>query len=148
MAAVRKATLSDLDSLALLFDKYRIFYGKPTDIKGATAFLKERFENKDSEIYVSVNEGTLTGFVQLYPLLSSTRMKKLWLLNDLFVDQQYRGKGFSKALIEESKKLCRATNACALMLETAKTNVIGNSLYPSTGFVLEEHSNFYEWACE
>jgi GNAT superfamily N-acetyltransferase len=148
MAAVRKATVSDLDSLAVLFDKYRIFYGKPTDIKGATAFLKERLENKDSEIFVSQDGDTLTGFVQLYPLFSSTRLKKLWLLNDLFVDQQCRGKGFSKALIDESKKLCRATNACALMLETAKTNVIGNNLYPSTGFVLEDHSNFYEWACD
>ena len=32
-------------------------------------------------------------------------MKRYWLLNDLFVNENYRGKGFSKDLIEEAKKL-------------------------------------------
>ena len=45
----RKATLQDLPQLANLFDQYRTWYHKESDIKGAENFLKERLENQDSE---------------------------------------------------------------------------------------------------
>jgi hypothetical protein len=32
-----------------------------------------------------------------------------------------------------------------MFLETEKPNLIGNKLYPKTGFELNEGSNFYEW---
>lgn len=145
MNHVRKATPSDLEHLAGLFNAYRVFYGKETDKEGALAFLKARLENGDSVIFVSLQEETLTGFVQLYPLFSSTRMKKLWLLNDLFVDANYRGQGISIALIEKAKTLCRETGACGMYLETAKSNTIGNQLYPRAGFTLNADHNFYDW---
>jgi GNAT superfamily N-acetyltransferase len=145
MKNTRKATVSDLAQLAELFDQYRIFYHKDSNIPAAENFLKERIENKDSEIFVAESEGELVGFVQLYPLFSSTRMKRYWLLNDLYVNENYRGKGFSKELIEESKELAKSTNACGVLLETGKRNDIGNKLYPSCGFELYDSVNFYEW---
>lgn len=81
----RKAKKSDIKDLSRLFDKYRIFYEKETDVQTAQKFLNERLQNRDSEIFVTENEESrIVGFVQLYPIFSSTRMKKLWLLNDLF----------------------------------------------------------------
>lgn len=59
----RKAAISDLPQLAELFDQYRIFYHKTSDVPAATNFLKERLENKDSEIFVVEENGILTGFV-------------------------------------------------------------------------------------
>ena len=87
----------------------------------------------------------LVGFVQLYPLFSSTRMKKLWLLNDLFVNPEFRSKGVSVNLIDKSKQLVKETKACGMFLETEKSNFIGNNLYPKTEFKLNEGSNYYEW---
>jgi len=72
-------------------------------------------------------------------------MKRLWLLNDLFVHQDARGHGISKLLIERAKQLAKDTNAAGLMLETEVSNHIGNQLYPATGFKLNEASNFYDW---
>ena len=72
-------------------------------------------------------------------------MKRLWLLNDLFIEEKYRGRGLSKQLINASKKLCEQTDACGLLLETAKTNVIGISLYENTGFLLDKEHNYYSW---
>jgi GNAT superfamily N-acetyltransferase len=143
---IKKATLIDLADLAISFNQYRIFYGKNSDLEQAQIFLKERLTNNDSEIFVCFNaENKMAGFVQLYPLFSSTRMKRLWLLNDLFVAENQRGKGFSVALIERAKELCVETNACGLMLETAKTNTVGNNLYPKTGFSLDKDHNYYSW---
>ena len=146
---IREVKQEDISQLVRLFDSYRVFYRKETDTDQATIFLKERLQEKDSRIFICENrEGTLTGFVQLYPLFSSTRMKKLWLLNDLFVDPNYRGNGISKMLIERAKQLVKETSACGMFLETEKSNTIGNNLYPETGFVLNSGSNFYEWNAE
>ncbi|WP_288446545.1 GNAT family N-acetyltransferase [uncultured Chryseobacterium sp.] len=145
MKNTRKAILSDLPELAELFDQYRVFYHKTTDIPAATNFLQERLENKDSEIFVAEENGALTGFVQLYPIFSSTRMQRYWLLNDLYVNKDHRGKGYSKELIEKAKELCRSSKACGILLETGKNNDIGNQLYPSCGFGRYDSVNFYEW---
>ncbi|KUJ50956.1 GNAT family N-acetyltransferase [Chryseobacterium sp. JAH] len=145
MNNTRKAQIQDLPQLSELFDQYRVFYHKDSDIPSAENFLKERIEKADSEIFVAESEGQLVGFVQLYPLFSSTRMKRYWLLNDLFVNENYRGKGFSKELIEEAKELAKLTNAAGILLETGKSNDIGNQLYPSCGFEIYDEVNFYEW---
>lgn len=146
---ISRATLSDLDELNELFDGYRVFYKKESDKNLSKVFLKERIEQNESVIFISRNNDSVaTGFVQLYPLFSSTRMKRFWLLNDLYVNQAYRGQGFSKALIEQAKELCRKTEACGMMLETAKDNHIGNQLYPATGWVLDEDHNYYTWDVE
>ncbi|HSZ71863.1 MAG TPA: GNAT family N-acetyltransferase [Cytophagaceae bacterium] len=146
MNTIRKATIDDLQSLAILFDGYRAFYEMKSDLKAATTFLEQRIINKESEIFVAVKEdGTLTGFIQLYPLFSSTQMKRLWLLNDLFVDLAYRGQGISKLLLQQGQAFCEQTGGFALLLETAKTNVIGNQLYPAAGFVLDKEHNYYTW---
>tara|TARA_B110000967_G_C18893097_1_gene568709 strand:+ start:1473 stop:1919 length:447 start_codon:yes stop_codon:yes gene_type:complete len=143
----RTATLKDLHQLSELFDAYRRFYRKETDIVGAKSFLEKRISNNDSELFVAeTTENKLVGFVQLYPLFSSTRMKKFWLLNDLFVHPESRSKGVSIALIKKAKALVRESKACGMILETEKSNLIGNSLYPKTGFELNMSSNFYEWS--
>jgi GNAT superfamily N-acetyltransferase len=146
MIKIEKANLTHLDALSVLFDQYRVFYEKPSDVAGAKQFLEARMKANESVIFVSLDaHHQMTGFTQLYPLFSSTRMKRLWLLNDLFVDASFRGKGFSVALIEKAKEHCRATQGCGLILETAKTNIVGNNLYPKVGFELDQQHHYYSW---
>ena len=142
----KQATINNLGELAPLFDSYRQFYDKKSDVKAAEKFLEARIVNDESVIFLAYNaEEKAVGFVQLFPSFSSTRMKRFWILNDLFVSPEFRGQGFSRELIEEAKNLCRKTDACAMLLETSVTNDIGNSLYPSAGFQLRDDANFYEW---
>ena len=142
---IRDAKTTDIIELTKLFNSYRMFYGKKSDLKAAEEFLMCRIEKKDSKIFVCVINDIIVGFVQLYPLFSSTRVSKYWLLNDLFIDERQRGKGYSKLLIKEAKKLVLQSKACGMMLETEKSNKIGNKLYTSTGFKKNELCNFYEW---
>ncbi len=142
----KKATINDIEQLSILFNEYRIFYKKESDIIGAKRFLLERMINKESEIIiVENNDRTKVGFVQLYPLFSSTRMQRIWLLNDLFVHLNFRRFGLSKLLIDKVKNHCVETNACAIILETEKENTIGNQLYLSSGFQKDTLHNFYKW---
>ena len=142
----KQATINNLEELVSLFDAYRQFYDKKSDIKAAEEFLEARIVNDESVIFLAYNKDEkAVGFVQLFPSFSSTRLRRLWSLNGLFVSPEFRGKGFSRELIEEAKNLCRKTDACAMLLETSVTNDIGNSLYPSAGFQLRDDANFYEW---
>ncbi|MDB5274537.1 MAG: Acetyltransferase, family [Chitinophagaceae bacterium] len=144
MNSIRKATIQDLEPLAHLFDGYRVFYEQTSDLIVGKIFLKERITNKESEIFIALNnEAIITGFVQLYPIFSSTRMKKLWLLNDLFVNPVYRGQGISKLLMGKAKEFSQQSGSCGLILETAKINAIGNRLCPSVGFTLDTDHNYY-----
>jgi len=143
---VSKATLHDIEPLSVLFDEYRIFYKKESELQNIKAFLSERINNSDSVIFVAKSaDGDLMGFVQLYPLFSSTRMKRLWLLNDLYVNPRFRGLNVSVMLIDNSKQLARETNSAGLLLETAKSNTIGNNLYLKTDFSLDTDHNYYSW---
>jgi ribosomal protein S18 acetylase RimI-like enzyme len=138
--------VDDLDQLSLLFDGYRVFYKMQSNIEGAREFLSERLHNNEAVIFVArEDEGKLVGFVQLYPLFTSTRLKRIWLLNDLFVDPAFRGRRVSVMLIDRAKRHARETNSAGLVLETAKSNTIGNSLYPRTDFVLDQEHNYYSW---
>jgi ribosomal protein S18 acetylase RimI-like enzyme len=146
MTEIRKATISDLKHIVELFDKYRVFYERQSDKENVEKFIAERLKLNDSQIFVAeTGDKNLVGFVQLYPIFSSTRMQRLWLLNDLYIEKEHRGKGISKQLIEMSKTLCKQTKACGLILETAKTNIAGNELYPKVGFSLDSEHNFYSW---
>ena len=136
---------SHIDQVVELFDAYRVWYRKESNKEAAKNFLLQRIKNGESINYACENsDGSLVGFTQLYPIFSSVRMKRMWLLNDLFIDPDFRGQGISKMLINQAKDLCKKTNACGVLLETETTNDIGNQLYPATGFELEEN-NFYFW---
>jgi GNAT superfamily N-acetyltransferase len=146
MIEISEATINDLAELSTLFDLYRQFYNQSANIAEAKRFLNERLIKKESIIYVSKDsDGHLTGFTQLYPVFSSVQMKRSWILNDLYVKNEFRKKGIARLLIQRCKKLAVETNADGLLLETSINNMEGNKLYPSEGFVLQDHENFYFW---
>ncbi len=141
-----KAGLGELDQVLPLFEAYRKFYRQPADQEGARKFLTERIEGKESIIYLAIDDGGhAVGFTQLYPLFSSTRMGRIWLLNDLFVVPEFRGHGLSLRLLDQAKELTRKTRALGILLETEKSNVIGNQLYPRADFKIEDDTNHYFW---
>jgi GNAT superfamily N-acetyltransferase len=143
---VQKASLHDVNALSVLFNDYRQFYEMPADLEGARKFLSDRITNNESVIFLArAGDGNVTGFVQLYPIFSSTRMKRLWLLNDLFVVHSCRGTGTSVGLVEAAKQFARETLSCGLVLETAKLNVVANKFYKRIGFTLDSDHNFYAW---
>ncbi|WP_180321201.1 GNAT family N-acetyltransferase [Metabacillus halosaccharovorans] len=139
-----KATMSDLDDVAVLFNNYRIFYGQSSDLEGAKAFLKERMEQNESTIFLAKSkDGLPAGFVQLYPIFSSVGMKRKWLLNDLFVAEEYRRHGVGKALMNQAKEFAVETNTAGILLETSKDNVKAQALYESEGYAKEDTVYFY-----
>jgi ribosomal protein S18 acetylase RimI-like enzyme len=142
---VRQSTVHDLDTLVPLFDGYRQFYGQPSDPGGVRAFLGARFAHHQSVILLALDDsGAGLGFTQLYPLFSSVRMVRTYLLNDLFVAPAARRRGVAAALLREAAAHARALGAASLSLSTALDNAPAQALYESLGW--QRDRQFCEYA--
>ena len=135
---VTLADSSSIPELANLFNQYRIFYGEETDLQAATTFLISRFKNKDSVILVAHESSKMTGFIQFYPSFSSVGMQKIWILNDLFVDTDFRRQNVARNLMEAAKKYAKETGALRIDLATQISNIFAQNLYESLGYTKNE----------
>lgn len=139
---VRQATIADIETIVPLFDAYRQFYRKEPELDEARTFLTERLERGESVIFLALlDDGTPAGFTQLYPIFSSTSMRRAWLLNDLFVAPVARRAGVGRALLERARAFGQETHAKELMLQTAIDNTPAQHLYESLGW--QRDNNFY-----
>jgi ribosomal protein S18 acetylase RimI-like enzyme len=129
-----------LPIVAALFDAYRQFYGQPADYPLAEAFLRERFANNDSVVFLALDQqsGGGLGFVQLYPSFSSVAARRIWILNDLFVAPAARRRGVARALLDAARDHGKATGARRLVLSTAADNREARALYESYGYGRDE----------
>lgn len=138
--SIRTSTISDLEQLSELFNLYRIFYGKDDDIATATVFINERIKQEDSVIIVAETiDGQLVGFTQLYPIFSSVSAKKAWVLNDLFILENFRKQCVATELILKSIELGKNSNAAWISLQTASDNYNAQALYEKIGFTKDNH---------
>jgi GNAT superfamily N-acetyltransferase len=78
------------------------------------------------------------GLTQLYPSFSSTSMRRLWILNDLYVTPEARGHGVGRALLEAAREHAERTRAKGLELMTARDNKAAQALYDSMGWKRDE----------
>lgn len=141
---IYQATQEDINGVAELFNSYRVFYKQPSNIKAAEDFVRERMEKKESVIFTAVENGEYIGFTQLYPAFSSVSMKRIWILNDLFVTAESRNKGAGRQLLHAAKQFAKETDAKGLKLQTAVDNISAQHLYESDGWVKDEQFFYYE----
>lgn len=137
--SVTAVGVADLDALVPLFAGYLQFYQVPRSAAEIHAFLNERLQRGDAQLFIARDEqGMAQGFTQLYPLQSSLALAPAWLLSDLFVLPSARRQGVGEALMNAARAYAEAHGACGLQLETAKTNLAGQALYERLGYVRDE----------
>ena len=139
-----RAALKDLDEVVPLFDGYRQFYGRRSDLAGARKFLAERIDRDESVIYLAyTGPREAAGFTQLYSSFSSVSLKPLWILNDLFVRSDVRRGGVGRALLERARQHAVETGAKGLVLSTQVTNKAAQTLYESCGW--QRDDEFFQY---
>ena len=80
------------------------------------------------------------GFTQLYPTFSSVNVSKNWILNDLYVEINYRKQGIGEGLIKAAIEFAKKDGASFLELSTAINNITAQKLYEDIGFIKQQPS--------
>ncbi|MBD1874584.1 GNAT family N-acetyltransferase [Nodosilinea sp. FACHB-131] len=135
---VFQARFEHLEAVAKLFDQYRVFYQAPPDFEAAKTFISKRLQENSSTIFVACHEDKIVGFMQLYPTFSSVSMKRVWVLNDLFVEETYRNRGIAGLLLHAAAEFAKTTEAARITLATQASNTPAQSLYESRGYRRDE----------
>lgn len=141
--AIRQAVLADLDQLALLFDQYRQFQGQPTDLAATRDFLRDRFDHGESIVFLAHDGEQPLGFAQLYPSFSSVALKRVFILNDLFVAEVGRRQHIATRLLAAVETYARALDASRVTLNVAQSNVAAQALYEARGWQQDDHFFMY-----
>ena len=139
---IRRATDADLDAVTPLFDAYRRFYGQSGDLPRARAFLAARMQAGESVVLLAARDGAAVGFTQLFPIFSSVRTARMWVLNDLYVDAVARRGGVARSLLDAAVRFARDDGAVRIVLETSADNAAARALYRGAGWQ-EESSQWY-----
>ncbi|MGB0494913.1 MAG: GNAT family N-acetyltransferase [Kangiellaceae bacterium] len=146
MLRITQAQSKDKTDVANLFNQYRIFYQMNSDSKSAMQFISERLDQSDSIIYLarfckinihsefSNRANEACGFIQIYPAFSSVAMRPIWILNDLFVNDQCRNKGIAKGLMEHARLEAQKRGIFSIKLATAVDNSTAKNLYESLNY--------------
>lgn len=143
--STHRAGPSDLDALVPLFDAYRQFYGQPADLERAREWLRSRLRFGESVVFVAMRGSAMVGFTQLYPMYSSVRTERTWILNDLFVDPAVRRSGAGHALLEAAATFAREDGAMGISLEATEDNTAARGLYRAAGWN-EDATQWYSLA--
>ncbi|MGB0983953.1 MAG: GNAT family N-acetyltransferase [Saprospiraceae bacterium] len=139
-----EANETHLEIVAELFDGYRVFYKQKSDIEGATTFIKERMQAQESIIFLAYDNEKAVGFTQLFPIFSSVSMERSYLLNDLYVLPECRGKQIGASLLRHAQAFIIKKGYKGLALETAIDNP-AQKLYERLGWEKEISAFHYFW---
>ncbi|MDN3525964.1 GNAT family N-acetyltransferase [Halomonas sabkhae] len=135
MITIVAATSADLDQLVPLVDGYRQFYRQPSDPEGARRFMEARFIQGDAHVLMAKDaHQQAVGFVQMFPVPSTTGLSRRWLLNDLYVSPDARCEGAGSALLEAARAMAAEQGVPQLMLRTQVENARAKSRYHAHGW--------------
>jgi len=147
MLTITRAHIEDLELIAPLFDAYRVFYKQASDIELAKYFLSNRLLKKESVIFLAKEENRPVGFTQLYKTFSSVSAEHSWILNDLYVLDEFRSQGVGERLLKRAQKFALDDESKGLALETASDNP-AQKLYEKLGWKKDGDYLHYFWTVD
>ncbi len=115
---------------------YLRFYEVSDDAARTEALCRALLGDPDREgvqLLARDASGTAVGFATVYWTWATTRLGRLAVMNDLFVDPAARGSGAADALIRACRDLARDHGAVALEWETAPDNRRAQKVYDRVG---------------
>ena len=132
-----------MDELARLFDQFRQFQGRGSDLAAARSFLCERFDHGESVVFLAHDGATAVGFAQLYPSFSSFALSRVFVLNDLFVQEAGRRKGVAATLLAAVEAYAWSLRSARVTLNVARDNGTAQQLYEAQGWNRDEQFFMY-----
>ncbi|KYG26096.1 GNAT family N-acetyltransferase [Alkalihalobacillus trypoxylicola] len=138
---IRKAKVEDIPALKNLMEQYIVdFYKQPKPNEDSLLQLIEELihDQRMGLQFVVEENDELLGFSTLYFTFSTLSVKRQACLNDLFVVPKARGKKIGEQLFQTNLAYIREHDFSSMIWETAKDNLVAQSLYNKMGGQLSE----------
>lgn len=142
--AIRRADLKDARTVAefalRLFTQHRDYdpdrFADLSNIEGAERYYASRMRPDTAAVLVAEVDGKVVGFafVEYESLNYAELLQNAAWLHDLYVDENTRGTGAGRALIEASRDAAKSLGADKLVLSVAAKNSYARGLFAKSGF--------------
>ncbi|MBU0459706.1 MAG: GNAT family N-acetyltransferase [Nanoarchaeota archaeon] len=142
---IRKATEEDLDKIIFLdLNSDHIFYKKnPNFKKGVPKWMKEKFNEKNKEVYVYEKKNTIIGAAFLKKSFSVYNSCEIDYLAVLKSEQ---GQGIGKKLIEFIEKKAQELGFERIFIYTGLDNLKAHRFYEKNNYKkINEFPGYYSW---
>lgn len=136
---VRKATSKDIDGIISVLESTCLNEERWTrNGKRTKRMLHESLKDQCWTILIAEAESAIVGFIDCAFFPSLWEVEKQGLIVDLFVRDDYQGKGIGSRLLRALIEHADATNVCEVHVSTEQENERARKLYSKNGFK-EEH---------
>lgn len=145
---IRAIERDDYPQWRPLWDGYNAFYGRsgPTALaEPVTEATWERFFDPGEPVHALVADaaGRLAGLAHFLYHRSTTRLREVCYLQDLYTAEHLRGRGIGRRLIQGVYEAARAAGSSRVYWQTQATNQAGRALYDQIaahrGFIVYAH---------
>lgn len=126
-----KLTKKDFNAIYPLYLKYRESANIKSSLKEVKQFLLAEAKRTDDEFYVAKIGNRLAGFLHFGKEFSTLNAAERIRIKAMYVDEEYRGKGVAKKLIN---KLKEENIDKDIIVKARRTNEHSPFLYRNSGF--------------
>lgn len=134
---IRPVVLEDVEQLNSLMLRYIVdFYKGKTPIGTKLQdHIKHLLDSDEAgtQFVAETDDGRLAAFATLYFSFSTTRVQKIAILNDLFVDAEFRGAGLGEKLFQHVLDYTKKEGYAYMSWQTAIDNTSAQALYKKMG---------------
>jgi ribosomal protein S18 acetylase RimI-like enzyme len=116
-------------------------FDDPVDLDATRRFLTD----ETNVLLIAYEDGEPAGFVSGTELSHPDKSVPEMFLNELAVDEAFRGRGIGRALVGELWRLARSRGCRGMWVLTDDDNVAANKVYSAAGGVRAGDQVMYEW---
>ena len=99
-------------------------------------FYKNVIQDDRNILLVYEEDNTIKGYIYLKP---HNEQKDAYIVDALFVEEQYRNQGIAKSLFQEAKIIMKKWNIKNLYIGVMADNIKAYNLYKNIGFKIFKH---------
>jgi len=122
---------------AVVVAKLAIQMWEDNSIEGLTEEFIELIEKDDAQIFIKFVENKAVGFAQCqlrYDYVEGTETSPVGYLEGIFVEEEYRGKGYAKELLSECQKWAKENGCLEFASDCELDNATSLKFHMAMGF--------------
>ena len=135
MKSIRAATAVDTEIILSFINELAVFEKLQHQVKATTKILQQNLfgENSVAEVLIASLDGKPVGFALFFKNFSTFLGQPGMYLEDLYVQEKFRGEGFGKLLLQELFEICRKRHYQRMDWSVLDWNIKAIEFYESLG---------------